>query len=167
MGTALSCAEGSTCPPVGITRSHKPWAPLRCTQEPVLRCAPAVKALVCLTCGWVVLRTRPLIVAVRGPDPSTHTPVQAHAVAALPYFADPPRALFGVDGPTSTGGPVGASYGGAGRRWLLEHRRTDQATSVVSLATAVIALLSTRKALLMSKRSRAGTWKRKRKARKV
>jgi hypothetical protein len=37
------------------------------------------------------------------------------------------------------------------------------ATSVVSLLTAVIALLSTRNALLMSKRSRAGTRKRKRK----
>jgi heme exporter protein D len=39
--------------------------------------------------------------------------------------------------------------------------------SVVSLVTAVIALLSTRNALLRSERSRAVTRKRKRKARKV
>jgi hypothetical protein len=44
-GDSLSCAEGSTCPPVGTTRSLKPWVPLRSTQEPVLRCAPVCKSL--------------------------------------------------------------------------------------------------------------------------
>lgn len=45
VGTALSCAEGSTCPPMGITRGQEPWSPLRCIQEMVLRCAPACKCL--------------------------------------------------------------------------------------------------------------------------
>lgn len=44
-----------------------------------------------------------------------------------PLFRGSPRSLFGVDGPPSTGCDVGASHGGAGRRWLHEHRRSDQA----------------------------------------
>lgn len=113
VGTALSCAEGSTCPPMGITRDP---------ESPGLRCAAPrnrsfaalrpVKACFCLTCGWVVLRTRPLIVAVRGPDPSTHAPGQGHAVAGAPLFRGPAHALFGVDGPPSTG----CDGGGLARR---------------------------------------------------
>ena len=128
---------------------------------------PACKSLFCLTCGWVVLRTRPLIVAVRGPDPSTHATGQSHTVAALPYFAGFPGRSSGLTAhprPAATWGPRTAGQEGGG--YMSIDEAIKLATSVVSLMTAVIALLSMRNARLTSKRSRAATRKRKPKARK-
>ena len=153
--------------PVGTTRP--PCHGLRCAPPKRRSCAALrpVKALFCLTCGWVVLRTRPLIVAFRGPDPSTHAPDQAHAVAALPYFADLPMRSPGLTAhprPADQWGPRTAGQEGGG--YMSIDEAIKLANSVVSLLTAVIALLSTRNALLTGKRSRAATRKRKRKARK-
>ena len=118
---------GLHLPPVGTTRSLKPWAPLRSTQEPVLRFAPACKSL-CLPYMWLGCspykatdRSRP---GARPVNPRSRPGPRGRCA---PLFRGPARALFGVDGPPSTGWDSGASYGGAGRRWLHEHRRTDQA----------------------------------------
>lgn len=112
MGTALSCAEGSTCPPVGITRSLKPWAPLRSTQEPVLRCAPACKSLFLPYMGLgcspykAADRSRP---GARPVNPCNRTIPRGRCA---PLFRRIPRSLFGVDGPPSTG----CDSGGLARR---------------------------------------------------
>lgn len=51
------------CSAVGWNRPRT----LRLVARIVLRFAPACKALGCLTCGWAVVRTRPLVAAAWGP----------------------------------------------------------------------------------------------------